>query len=880
MKTKPQSFLLPDRWSGYPLMGGMAISLALLLTACGGDSDSGGSEPDNTPRPTAVAELFPDNIGPDETTTLVGRNSTATTGSLVSYRWSLGSVPEGSSAQILATDQADTSFTPSVYGSYEICLTVSDDVAQSMPSCKELTVRNPDPQAMIKPASAVEGQRLQLDASSSLPPTGGDASLLKYHWELVSKPEGSNASLDNSASSSPRITTDLEGSYTLRLTVSYLGKTNTAEMTVSASHVNTMPVASFDVEGGEDINNWEMLNPVMLKSTSSDADGDDLQYRWSMLTPTGSETVMNGAKQANASFTPDKIGWYTVYLSVYDGTAVVKSGQTRIMVTALPEGHVNVAPVASIKNFWVTGTNELETGYSSAYFSTSSYDIESRSTSGLVYEFEFIEAPAAFDKEAANQAFATGGKYTQFEAIEGAYRVSLRVSDGELWSEKDYFDFTVLTGANNAPEAIAETSTRGRSYLVGNTVTFDSSYSSDDRDNELSGYQWTMTDQPDGSSVSLVNANSASPTLVPDQPGPYSVTLMVQDSLGAWSNETQPITVLAKSQNNPPISRPKVSAEYDEDQPFVIYPTIDGKVEEWDVEKDNRVGSLAPYAYRHLINPTIQFSADAFDPDGDSLVYLWSLLEEPNGSAMARPLSLCLNGYTVNAQGEYTTPQELYNYAINVREWECDNVSLSPTAPGTYSMQLMVTDAMDTSQPMTLTIEAAERDDYPSLLLEDLKASELLSESNNIYKYYGRQQLFPYETSGSFSDAYLVMGTAQVVKRYQLTAFDRDYTISNLAAVSQEREGGYQARFEGLQDGQIIKQGETVAFSLVIVSPEEFPPTLIDYLEFNGMTYESKGNQGEGLNWHFEITEKTGWSFDFEPTINAYSCHHDDNCNY
>lgn len=49
----------------------------------------------------------------------------------------------------------------------------------------------------------------------------------------------------------------------------------------------------------------------------------------------------------------------------------------------------------------------------------------------------------------------------------------------------------------------------------------------------------------------------------------------------------------------------------------------------------------------------------------------------------------------------------------------------------------------------------------------------------------------------------MAIASEYVFKRYQLTAFDQDYTITGVFNESQGIDG-YQAKFSGLPDGQVI----------------------------------------------------------------------------
>ncbi|MCU4677763.1 hypothetical protein N7931_19330, partial [Catenovulum sp. 2E275] len=245
------------------------------LSGCGSSSGE-----DETIRPIAVADLSSERLSPADTLTLSSVASTTENEAIQSWLWDLSVAPESNAVTIANADAAQASFTPTEPGDYQVCLTVTDNKAQSVPDCADFIVINPNPTAVINPISSTVGQRVQLDGSDSLPPTDGDSDFLTYQWSIDSMPEGSAVALDDAAIAKPRITTDLEGNYELSLTVGYLDKiSETTHYTVSASYVNTAPVPVIDIQGG-DINAWVLGETATFDgSGSTDADDDDLQYR-------------------------------------------------------------------------------------------------------------------------------------------------------------------------------------------------------------------------------------------------------------------------------------------------------------------------------------------------------------------------------------------------------------------------------------------------------------------------------------------------------------------------------------------------------------------------------------------------------------------------
>jgi beta-glucanase (GH16 family) len=102
------------------------------------------------------------------------------------------------------------------------------------------------------------------------------------------------------------------------------------------------------------------------------------------------------------------------------------------------------------------------------------------------------------------------------------------------------------TPANIAPVAAAGTS---QTVAVGARAYLDGSNSSDANGDPLS-YTWSITARPSRSSATLSNAGSASPSFVADQPGSYTIQLIVND--GKADSAVATTVVVATPVNAPP----------------------------------------------------------------------------------------------------------------------------------------------------------------------------------------------------------------------------------------------------------------------------------------------------------------------------------------
>jgi PKD domain len=150
-------------------------------------------------------------------------------------------------------------------------------------------------------------------------------------------------------------------------------------------------------------------------------------------------------------------------------------------------------------------------------------------------------------------------------------------------------------------------------------------------------YAWTLTARPAGSLATLTGSNSPTAQLNADANGPFSVELVLTE--GGVSRA--PVAVQLTRDNVDPVSVIKT------------------------------VGGAAPAALGLAVRLS---GAGSYDPDGDRLSYLWSLVSKPAGSAAA-----------LNAPS-----------ALNSSFW--------PDVAGAYKVSLTVTDRAGLSATDTLEI--------------------------------------------------------------------------------------------------------------------------------------------------------------------------------
>ena len=155
-------------------------------------------------------------------------------------------------------------------------------------------------------------------------------------------------------------------------------------------------------------------------------------------------------------------------------------------------------------------------------------------TQNLQYTWSFASAPAG---SAATLSAPHAIKPTFVADLSGTYVVSLVVTDaGGLSSNPDEVTISSLNAPPNA-EAGPDQGT-----FVGNLVQLNGS-DSHDPDFDPITFSWTLIASPGGSTVTLNDANTATPAFVPDLPGAYVVDLIANDPFVASSPDTVTIAV-------------------------------------------------------------------------------------------------------------------------------------------------------------------------------------------------------------------------------------------------------------------------------------------------------------------------------------------------
>lgn len=220
--------------------------------------------------------------------------------------------------------------------------------------------------------------------------------------------------------------------------------------------VNTAPIANAGSD--ESVSLGEQI--TLSGEQSSDADGDSLQFVWSIAQLPSASTLTLSTEQvgqASVVVTPDVVGNYVFELSVNDGTSNSIADQVTITVTNAEAE--NTAPIAS------AGSDlTIESGNTVSLSGAGSSDPEGDS---LSYLWTLLSQPDG----AGLQLASTNTVTLEFTAsVLGEYVLSLQVTDTSNLSHADSVTITVVETTTSiadfyTPEPITEALQRSRNVV-------------------------------------------------------------------------------------------------------------------------------------------------------------------------------------------------------------------------------------------------------------------------------------------------------------------------------------------------------------------------------------------------------------------------------
>jgi hypothetical protein len=272
-------------------------------------------------------------------------------------------------------------------------------------------------------------------------------------------------------------------------------------------------------------------------STSSDANGDSITYKWSLISkPTNSNASLTGDTSAKPTFVADRAGIYVASLIVNDGKL-----DSTVVTTTVTASSANVAPVAS------AGTVQSVALGLVTLDGSGSTDANGDT---LTYTWTMLAKPIG-STAALNDS--TSAKPTFTADLVGVYVASLTVSDGRLSSTLVTTTVTASV-ANVAPVANAGAF---QNVVTGQPVNL-SGAGSTDANGDVLTYKWAMVSKPADSTATLANATTIAPSFTADKNGTYVLSLQVNDGK-VDSNNISYITITAGAANVAPVANAGVA---------------------------------------------------------------------------------------------------------------------------------------------------------------------------------------------------------------------------------------------------------------------------------------------------------------------------------
>lgn len=437
-------------------------------------------------------------------------------GRAVTYAWVLRQSPNGSMAGMIGAGESLSKFTPDMPGVYVVRLVVTDDTGLSTTTNVTITVRGFAPPVIASlsasPSAVPPGGLIVVSASATSPTN--DA--LHYTWAL---PQGWSAvGATDSASLILLAPTLFSNAGLVTVTVDEGHGVSTTASVVVRTTADTAPTVSISATPTRPV----VATTVLLTSQAAAEAGQAVTYAWSLtLVPTGSAAALLDPTASSTTFVPDVAGDYTVRLVVTDA-AGMSSVPSTLTVSASAFSPPLISSLAVSPEVVEPGGTVLVT---SQVATTDGYPVHYAWTvpSG------WITAGATNGPSLLVRAPATYGSTGQ---------LLLTVDEGHGASSSQLV--ILRTTAATAP--VVTVGSSPTDPRVGSPVTLTSHAT------VLGGqsitYAWTLAAAPDRSTATLTDATIATARFTPDLPGDYVASLIVKDASGLSSApSTTTITV-------------------------------------------------------------------------------------------------------------------------------------------------------------------------------------------------------------------------------------------------------------------------------------------------------------------------------------------------
>jgi len=280
-----------------------------------------------------------------------------------------------------------------------------------------------------------------------------------------------------------------------------------------------------------------VLDNVTLDGSASKANGGATiaSYKWNFTSkPGGSTAALSDDTIAKPIFKADKIGLYALTLNIKDSNGKWGPVEAKVNVTANP--WPNQRPIANPGK-----TQTVKLGTKVQLDGSASWDDQKVTA----YNWNITAKPTDSNVSLSDEAIVNPTFTPDFI---GDYKFTLTVKDiNNTWS-KD----APLTVKATAQGTAFPTANAGVDVVIelGQNVTLDGSKSTDDQ--KVMAYHWSVTTQPSGSNLVLLD--QAVQNITPQVVGQYALTLTVKDNDNQWS-EPAHMSINVLPRNLPPVAK-------------------------------------------------------------------------------------------------------------------------------------------------------------------------------------------------------------------------------------------------------------------------------------------------------------------------------------
>jgi PKD repeat protein/5-hydroxyisourate hydrolase-like protein (transthyretin family) len=565
-------------------------------------------------------------------------------------------------------------------------VTVEADDTDGSTKTQQFTITTPadkPPHARFTytPQSPLTGETVSFDASQSSDP---DGQITSYEWTI----NGQTLTGETTTT-----TFHEPGTYNATLTVEDNdGLTDTTTQTVHVDQANRAPDASFTTTPTTPT----VQQTVTFEATSTDPDGDTLTHSWDLdgdgIDEATGDTVTTSYSAA---------GDYDVTLTSSDGTLDDTATQT---ITVVDEP--NDAPTAAFTYDPQNPVTDEQVTFDAS---------QSTDPDGQIVDYQWTINGDTRSGETTTYTFTQADTYT----------VALTVEDDD--GATDTTTQTITVGdANQAPNASFTISPDNP--ITGEFITFTDT--STDEDGMIEANQWELT----GPNTDNTYANTTSLSLGLDEPGQYTMELLVEDDDGATDTATQSFTV---TEAQPPTAAFTTTPNDPETGQTVTFDASqstdpDGQITsyEWTANGVSiGSGETITDTFTNPGNYTIGLTVE--DNDGltdtaNQTITVTEANQPPTASFTVSPQNPVVgqnttfqstgsdpDGQIVNYSWAFTGPND-YNVTINNSDWPTHVVVGGFPEPGVYNVTHTVQDDDGATDTTTGQITVSDDNDAPT----------------------------------------------------------------------------------------------------------------------------------------------------------------------